>query len=75
MPLHTEVDGAGPDGQLAVDPLYANKVAVVPGARRILRGLFPLKARTVLHAPRTRTYRSFDPPGVRTTLPPVHGER
>ena len=46
MPLHTEVDGAGLDGQLAVDPLYANEGAVVPGARRILHKLPPLTTGT-----------------------------
>ena len=36
MPLHTKVDGEGPDGQrLAVDPLYAGEGKWVHGKRKV----------------------------------------
>ena len=33
MPLHTKVDGDGPEGRLAVDTLFANESTTVPKHR------------------------------------------
>src|SRR5215208_80035 len=50
MPLHTKVDGDGPDGQrLAVDPLYAPEGTSVPKHRMPDRPMLPEMAYEIIH--------------------------